>query len=253
MKEMWYTNSTINLRVGEDTMRGLKDRLVEELKTGKLAWLLEIVRSNHALTLGICENYLTVYYRGALACTIKPGGGYTFLLDESHFASPEMKEEYNIFMRDKKAISVYQRKFPILMLAMDQVAEKGNLNVLFSYQIVDESVCVLDPMFPLGDEVVMLCVVNGQLCALQVFDGDVSKVMKLKSAVVSADVADVVGSARAQMANLLDLGLLPSEFTFSDDVQGVLLCTPSNQAAAVGAKTLVLPEGKFNLLEGALS
>lgn len=100
-------------------MRGLKDRLISELQSGKLAWVLEVVKGNPKLFLSIEQNYISIYYRGKSIVDIKPGGGYSFIIDEKYFTTPELKEEYAIFNRDKKASGVYQRKFPILIEAMD--------------------------------------------------------------------------------------------------------------------------------------
>lgn len=231
-------------------MRGLKDRLVEELTTGKLAWLLEEVRNNYALSLGICENYLAVYYRGALACTVKPGGGYTFLLDEAHFISPEMKDEYAIFMRDKKAVGVYQRKFPILMQAMDEAEAQGKLNVLFPQEVACDSGCVLDPAYPVGHEMVMLSVVKGQLLAVKhVIDPSIN--LSMQAAFSGVDMSELVGSAKAQMANLVALGLLSEEVPMSSTAELVFLCSPEHKAKMTG-KTLVLEEGSNVLEDGFL-
>lgn len=101
-------------------MRGLKDRFIADLQTGKLAWFLEELKKDKNLFLSIEQNYVNIFYRGKNILEIKAGGGYSFIIDEKYFASPAMKEEYAIFNRDKKAAGVYQRKFPILIQAMDE-------------------------------------------------------------------------------------------------------------------------------------
>lgn len=225
-------------------MRGLKDRLVEELNAGgKLAWLLEEVKRNVALTMGICENYVAVYYRGALAMTVKPGGGYTFLVDQAHFITDAMKEEYNIFIRDKKAVGVYQRKFPILMSAMDEVAEKNGLTVVFPQEFVEENSCIIDPCYPIADGVtVMLVAFNGVLYAMKNASGDVAGA---KAAFPNADQAAMVESAKVMMANRVALGLMAAEVPFGDTVEFTAVSRVGNKPS--GVPVFVLAEGKFDL------
>lgn len=225
-------------------MRGLKDRLVEELTAGKLTWLMDEVKRNVALTLGICENYVSVYYRGALAMTVKPGGGYTFTLNEAHFTTDAMKEEYAIFMRDKKAVGVYQRKLPILMTAMDEAAESIGLDIVFPQEVAEENSCVIDPCYPLSADVsVMLAVVGGSLYAMkQVGSGDVATT---QAAFVAVDQATLVEAAKAIMANRVALGLMPAELPVGDAAELVFLCRASNKPSGVAA--LVLAEGSFDL------
>ncbi len=100
-------------------MRGIKDRFIGELQSGKLAWLLEAVKTNDALLLSIEQNYINLFYKGNNLMEVKPGGGYTFIIDEKYFTTDPLKEEYAIFNRDKKAAGVYQRKLPVLLEAMD--------------------------------------------------------------------------------------------------------------------------------------
>lgn len=227
-------------------MRGLKDRLVEELNTGKLAWLLLETKKNAALTLCFGVNTLEVYYRGALAATVKPGGGYTFILDESHFHTPELKEEYAIFIRDKKAVSVYQRKFPVLMEAMDITAESHGLKIEFPQEVADTNPCILDANYPLALGIsVMLTVVNGELLALRQVTGDLNEEMKSDTAFMAVDKGEIVESAKLIMANRVALGLM-EEMPFGDTVELAFLCSPSNQATITG-RVLCLPEGSFSL------
>lgn len=100
-------------------MRGIKDRFIEELQTGKLAWLLEAVKTNDALLLSVEQNYINLFYKGKNVMEVKPGGGYSFIIDEKYFTTDALKEEYAIFNRDKKAAGVYQRKLPVLLEALD--------------------------------------------------------------------------------------------------------------------------------------
>lgn len=233
-------------------MRGLKERLVEELNTGKLAWLLEEVKKDPALSLSFGVNTLELYYCGALAATVKPGGGYAFWLDENHFTTPEMKEEYAIFIRDKKAVAVYQRKFPVLLQALDIVAGNRGLQILFPQEIVNENTCVLDANYPLVEGVaVMLAVVKGKLLAIKEDVGNSALVSTTTAAFGAVNQGDLIESAKLAMANRVALGLMEAPLSFEDKVELVFLCRSDSKLS--GVKTLSVADGCNDLSAGILS
>lgn len=100
-------------------MRGLKDRIVDELNGGKLAWFLTEVKGNPKLKLAIRENFLHIYYRGAETLKIEMSAGFKFTTLEKYFFTPELAEEYAPLQRDARAQALYQRKFPTLTGAVD--------------------------------------------------------------------------------------------------------------------------------------
>lgn len=210
-------------------MRGLKDRFVEELLTGKLAWLLEEIKNNKKLFLSIEKNHINIYYKGVKMLEIKVGGGYTFVIDEKYFISDAMKEEFAIFNRDKKAVGVYQRKFPIILQAIDEAYGSVCAGPEESRQtLATNSPCVLamDYLFPpaIGqDSVDMFGVHEGKLVAfhhnLGQNIGTVSNAYHNLEKLweVPAEKETFVQSVQNISANLVALGLLDAPVAISEE------------------------------------
>lgn len=221
-------------------MRGIKDRMIEELSTGKLAWFFEEVKNNKALYLSIEENSVSIYYRGNSMVNIKPGGGFTFTLQEKYFTTDTLKEELAIFLRDKKAIPVYQRKFPVLTQAVDE-------NFASLHQAKDEvkqSIACQNQAFFAMD----YAVEGGCADLLGIFDGkivlacynsaeDVSTFSSTYEALNKAlsnpaEKERLHGSVANILANFVALGLLPEVPTY-DPEQVEFLAIVSGDTASV--------------------
>lgn len=234
-------------------MRGLKERFVEELQSGKLAWLLEEIKKNDGLFLSIENNAISVYYKGMKMLNVKAGGGYTFTIQEKFFTTEQAKEEYSIFMRDKKAVSVYQRKFPTLLEVVDQAAavlcgeqdwHKQKIATQNSYFIA------MDYEFPAdygGITLDLLGIHQGKLVALHHNLGQsivrVAPVYQATERLWNSEAGkkDLLESARNVAANLLALGLLetPLEVT-EEDLHFVAVLTDTDSS-------ITLPEGSLPL------
>lgn len=207
-------------------MRGLKDRFIEELQGGKLAWFLQEIKENPALFLSIEKNFVNIYYRGTVLLSIKMGGGFTFGIEEKYFISDAMKEEFAVFNRDKKAVGVYQRKFPVLVQATDESYATVHPVSQEPLQAIAQSnpyIIALDYEVAEGLTVDMLGIYNGKLVALQHNLGQsVGRVAPVYEALCKlwdspTGKEELLGSAKAIAENLQTLGLLEAPLTLSEE------------------------------------
>ncbi len=234
-------------------MRGLKERFVEELLSGKLAWLLEEIKKNDDLFLSIGKNEISVFYKGVQMLHVKPGGGYTFTIQEKFFTSDSAKDEYAIFIRDKKAVSVYQRKFPTLleiiesastMLCGPQDWHKQNIATGNPYIIA------MDYEFPAdfgGITLDLLGIHQGKLVAIHHNLGQsivrVAPVYQATERIWNHPESKqvLIQSAKNITENLQTLGLLkePLELT-QEELSFVAILTDTNSSITIPEDTLPL-------------
>lgn len=234
-------------------MRGLKERFVEELLSGKLAWLLEEIKKNDELFLSIEKNAISVFYKGIQMLHVKPGGGYTFTIQEKFFTTEADKEEYAIFTRDKKAVSVYQRKFPTLLEIIDSASA-----VLCGQQdwhkqkiaTVNPYIIAMDYEYPAdfgGMTLDLLGIHQGKLVAIHHNLGQsivrVAPVYQATERVWNnAETKEnLIQSAKNIAENLQALGLLkePLELT-QEELSFVAILTDTNSAITIPEDTLPL-------------
>lgn len=231
-------------------MRGLKDRFIEDLQTGKLVWFLEELKKNPELYLSINKNFITYYYKGNNILEVKAGGGYNFIIQEKYFASPELKEEYAIFNRDKKAAGVYQRKFPVLVQALDESYASVCCEQDSHRQILatnSPQILTLDYDIPAsygGGTVDMIGVFDGKLVALSHNLGQnlatvsttYQNLEKMWSS--TAERERLLGSVNAISANLVTLGLADKavEVTDTESLTYVALLTDCDTGLDLGTQ-----------------
>ncbi|MFI3255017.1 MAG: hypothetical protein R3Y63_11895 [Eubacteriales bacterium] len=202
-------------------MRGLKERFVGELQSGKLAWFLQEIKQNPGLFLSIEKNGVDIYYKGTAMLTIRAGGGYAFGLQERFFTSDAMKEELAIFQRDKKAVPVYQRKFPVLVQAMDESSEETEVQ---RQLIASANPFILAMDYQVAEDITidMIGIYQGKVVALQHNLGQsIGRVAPVYEALeklwASPEGKDtLIGSLNAISANLAALGLRDEAVTVTD-------------------------------------
>ncbi len=235
-------------------MRGIKDRLITELASGKLAWITEELGKNPALYLSIGENCVDIYYRGTSILMIKPGGGYAFTVQEKHFTTDELKEELSIFNRDKKAVGVYQRKFPVLTQAMDaSFATMHHAHEETKQNIAAANANVVLMDYPVGDTAVeMIAVFDNRVVAVQGNPASVKTVYDqfAKAMAIPEEKANLVGSVKAVMANLVAMGKLEAELPFDENNIEFLAIVPEGSADLAGdipVKSLVMAAGETSI------
>ncbi len=225
-------------------MRGLKDRFIEDLLTGKLTWFLEELKKNEQIFLSIEKNFVNFYYKGNPILEVKAGGGYNFIIQEKYFNTPALKEEYAIFNRDKKAAGVYQRKFPILLEALDQAYDSLCQGQDAERQAVAQAnpeILAMDYEITAscgGGTVGMIGVLQGKITVfghnqgknLAGLSADYQNAEKLWGN--DSEKALLQQSVESILANRIALGLTDSAITLSqaDDLQFVALLTDMDES-----------------------
>ncbi len=238
-------------------MRGLKDRVVDELNGGKLAWFLTEVKENPTLELAIRENYVHIYYRGAEALKIEQSAGFKFTSYDKYFIAPELADEYAPLKRDARAQALYQRKFSTLTTAVDSWNnEKNRVAQENQQEIFTENPHLIDLNFlevASDTHCDLVGVAQDKLVLSPFFQGasslvDVATRYKLASTVLETKLEDFISSAQNIMTNYVSLGLLDAVLPTSGGAELVFIMVDCDKAAVSQAVSTIQVTTPYKVL-----
>jgi hypothetical protein len=106
------------------SQRGLSETFLENLLSGYLKPILECVKKDDTLFLGIRENYINIYYRGGSLLKLSElKEGYSSEFNSNYFQDEKNasgNKKFNIAkIKDKKSAETLVAQFPFLKMLMD--------------------------------------------------------------------------------------------------------------------------------------
>jgi hypothetical protein len=106
------------------SQRGLSENFLKDLLSGYLKPILECVKNDDTLFLGIRENYINIYYRGGSILKLTENKKYYLAEFNTNYFQDEKNtsgnKKFNIAkIKDKKSAETLVAQFPFLKLKMD--------------------------------------------------------------------------------------------------------------------------------------